>query len=146
MAEKSERKQHHGFKPGQSGNPKGKPRGARNHATRAVQALLDGEAEALTRKAVEKAMEGDSVALRLCLERLCPPRKDSPVIIAGLPEVKTAAELPIATGKIMVAVSTGKLTPSEGQAVAGILDLHRRALELGEIEARVSALEKEQKK
>ena len=52
------------YKPGQSGNPKGKPKGALNHATRTVLELLDGEAEALTRKAVEKALEGDGVALR----------------------------------------------------------------------------------
>ena len=40
------------FVKGQSGNPAGKPQGCRNHATRTAEALLDGEAEALTRKAV----------------------------------------------------------------------------------------------
>jgi Family of unknown function (DUF5681) len=58
---------------GQSGNPRGKPRGARNRATLLAEALLDGEAEALTRKAIEKALEGDGMALRLCLERVLPP-------------------------------------------------------------------------
>jgi Family of unknown function (DUF5681) len=38
------------FKPGESGNPAGKPKGARNKVTLAIEALLDGEAEALTRK------------------------------------------------------------------------------------------------
>lgn len=51
------------------GNP-GKPRGARHKATQAALALLDGEAATLTRKAVEMALEGDTTALRLCLERI----------------------------------------------------------------------------
>jgi hypothetical protein len=52
------------FKPGQSGNPAGKPRGSRNRTTLAVEALLDGEAETLTRKAIELAKAGDLAALR----------------------------------------------------------------------------------
>jgi len=55
------------FKPGQSGCPGGRPKGALNKATLASQALLDGEAEALTRKVVELAKNGNRVALRLCL-------------------------------------------------------------------------------
>ena len=61
------------FKPG---NP-GRPKGARHKTTLAIEALLDGEAEALTRKAIELAKAGDLVALRLCLDRICPPRKDA---------------------------------------------------------------------
>ena len=71
------------FGPGNSG----KPPGTRHRATRAVEALLDGEAEALTRKAVESALEGDTTAQRLCLEGIAPPRKDSPVSFP-LPQVK----------------------------------------------------------
>src|SRR6267378_2403412 len=41
------------FAPGQSGNPAGRPVGSRNKATLAIDALLDGEGEALTRKAIE---------------------------------------------------------------------------------------------
>ena len=55
------------FKSGQSGNPSGRPKGSLNKSTLATQALLDGEAEALTRKVVELAKEGNPVALRLCL-------------------------------------------------------------------------------
>ena len=46
---KTKKKQ--GFKPGQSGNPSGRPHGSRNKATLALEALLDGEGEAITRKA-----------------------------------------------------------------------------------------------
>src|SRR3954463_11789814 len=81
------------FQKGQSGNPRGRPPGARNRATQAIEALLDGEAETITRKAVELAKAGDTVALRLCLDRLAPVRKDRPVTFA-LPRIETTADLP----------------------------------------------------
>jgi hypothetical protein len=67
------RKQDTRFKPGESGNPAGKPRGARHKTTLACDLLLEGEAEAITRKAIELAKIGDGPALRLCLERIAPP-------------------------------------------------------------------------
>jgi hypothetical protein len=78
------------FKPGQSGNPSGKPKGSLNRVTLAIQCLLDGEGEELTRKAIELAKEGDLTALKLCLERICPPRKSRPIAI-DLPDVKTSS-------------------------------------------------------
>ena len=70
------RKQDTRFKPGESGNPAGKAKGTRHRITRAIDELLDGEADSITRKAIELAKAGETVALRLCLDRLCPPRKD----------------------------------------------------------------------
>ena len=63
------------FRKGRSGNPAGRPPGSRNRATIAAEALLEGEAQALTRKAIELALAGDTTALRLCLERIVPQRK-----------------------------------------------------------------------
>ena len=57
------------WKKGQSGNPNGRAAGSRNRATLAIEALLEGEGEALTRKAIELAKAGDMAALRLCLDR-----------------------------------------------------------------------------
>ena len=114
------------FKPGQSGNPKGKPKGTRHKATRAAQALLEGEAEALSRKAVELALAGDTTALRLCLERIAPPRKDAPLRM-DLPELYTAADAAGALRAIVAAVATGELTPSEGAALTGLVEADRRA-------------------
>lgn len=129
------------FKKGQSGNPNGKAPGTRNKATRAVQALLDGEAEALTRKCVEMALKGDSVALRLCLDRLCPPAKERAIDAdIALPDI-TAENLPQAAATIVQAVATGLLLPSEGQSLIGMLDGVRKSIELAEIEKRVAALE-----
>ena len=57
------------FEPGKSGNPIGRPKGARNQATLLAESLLEGEVEAITRKLINRALEGDTTALRLCLER-----------------------------------------------------------------------------
>jgi hypothetical protein len=65
----------------------GKTKGARHKATMAVETLLDGQVDQLTQKAVAAALEGDMTAMRLCLERICPPRKDRPVLV-DLPEMK----------------------------------------------------------
>ena len=58
------------WKKGQSGNPNGRATGSRNRATLAIEALLEGEGEALTRKAIDLAKAGDMQALRLCMDRL----------------------------------------------------------------------------
>ena len=129
------------FQKGQSGNPRGKPKGCRHRATRIAQAFLDGQAVALAQKAVELALKGDVAALRVCLERLVPPRKDTPVSIT-LPVVQTTADLPMATQAILQAVADGQLTPSEAQAISGIIVDHGKNLELGDLAVRLDALEK----
>ena len=121
------------------GNP-GKPYGSRHRATQAVQALLDGEAEALTRKAVEMAMGGDPTALRLCIERLSPPPKDAPVSFP-LTRMDRSADAAGAVAAVVAAVACGDLTPTQGERIAGIIEAWRRAVETTELAARVEALE-----
>ena len=60
------------FQKGESGNPAGRPRGARNRTTILLQKLLEDDGEALARKAIDLAKGGDLVALRMCMDRLCP--------------------------------------------------------------------------
>ena len=90
------------------GNP-GRPAGARHRITRAIEELLEGEAEGLTRKAVEVALGGDTTALRLCLERIAPARKDSPVHFE-LPPMKSVQDAVEAAQAVLRAVSEGDLT------------------------------------
>lgn len=121
------------------GNP-GKPKGARHKATTAALALLDGQAEALTQKAIETALAGDTTALRLCLDRIAPPRKDAPVSFT-LPPMTTAKDAATAAGAILDAVALGYLTPLEAAQVMGLIETYRRTLETCDLEARVAALE-----
>jgi hypothetical protein len=121
------------------GNP-GRPEGARHKTTRAVEALLAGDAEALTRKVVEVALKGDTTALRLCLERIVPVRKDCPVQI-DLPEMSNAIDAAKAAAVVLQSVAVGNITPLEGASVMGLIDSYRRTLEVTEIETRIKQLE-----
>ncbi len=121
------------------GNP-GKPPGSRHRTTQAMQALLDGEGEALTRKAVAMALEGDTTALRLCLERVAPVRKDPPVTF-DLPPMHTATDAAQAAGAVLAAVAAGELTPAEGAHVMALVETYRRTLETTDLERRIAALE-----
>lgn len=128
------------FKPGQSGNPSGKAPGTRHKVTRAVEALLEGQHAALTQKAIDLALQGDGPALRLCLDRIAPPRKDSPVSFP-LPPILTAADTVQASASILAAVATGDVTPDEAGRVMALLTAHKSLVESGDLERRIEALE-----
>lgn len=130
------------FQPGRSGNPKGRPAGSRNKATLAAEALIDKDARKLTKKAIEMALHGDTVALRLCLERLCPPRKGSPVRF-DLPEMSNAGDVRSASLALVRAVADGDLTPDEAGSVAPLIEAARKAIETDELERRIEVMEKQ---
>ncbi len=99
----------------------------------------------MTRRAVEMALGGDTTAMRLCLERLAPPRREAPLSI-DLPTFETLADLPRVTGAITQAVAGGELTPGEGQALASLVESHRKAVETADLAERVAVLESQQSK
>jgi len=98
--EKAGRKQDGRFAAGTSGNPLGKSKGSRHRVTLAVEVLLDGEAEALTRKAIEMGLAGDLTALRLCLDRIAPARRER-LVSFKLPTIATAADHPNAIAALI---------------------------------------------
>jgi hypothetical protein len=128
------------FEPGNSGNPHGRPKGSRNKTTLALEALLDGEAAAIIRKAIEKAVDGDMAALRLCVERVLPARRDRPVAFE-LPKIETAADASKASSAVLAACAEGTLSTREAAEVMALIATHRKTLELTEIEERLRALE-----
>src|SRR6516225_2641334 len=97
------------FQKGISGNPQGRPAGARNRTTVAVEALLDGEAEKLTRKAVTLALKGNVACLRLCLDRIVPPRRGRQLGFA-IPMLNSPNDAGRAMAAITAAVASGDLT------------------------------------
>jgi len=121
------------FRPG---NP-GRPLGARNKATLAALALLEGEAEALTRKAVELALAGDTVALKLVLDRLLPKGR---AIRLDLP-LRTLADLDDAGDTVRAALAEGTITLDEVGVLTNLLEARRRLIETTELERRLAALE-----
>ena len=115
------------FVKGQSGNPRGRRYGSRNKATLAAAVLLDGESEALTRKAVELALASDPTALRLCIERILPPCRERPVKFT-LPPIENAADISVAMNAVTLALARGIITPGEAERIANVVDTFARAI------------------
>ena len=128
------------FQKGQSGNLDGRPKGSRNATTIALEILLGGQATALTQKAIDVALTGDIPALRLCLDRILPPRKDSPVTF-NLPEMKTLNDTVSAMGAVVKAVGQGDLTPTEAAELTKMVQAFAKIIETAELEERVRKLE-----
>ena len=118
----------------------GSKRGSRHRVTLAIEALLEGQHEALTQAAITKALDGDGVALRLCLDRLAPPRRDAPISIT-LPPIASAADTVTASSVLLDAVAVGEVTPDEAGRVMALLTAHRTLIETADLAARVAALE-----
>ena len=131
-------------KPFAPGNP-GRPPGTPNKRTLALQEMVDGEGEAITRKAIELAKAGDATAIKLMLDRLLPPRRDRPVPFT-LPKLETAADAKAAAAAIVRSVADGDLTPSEAAELSKLLDNFTRVLEATDFQARLEALEKKANK
>ncbi len=134
------KKQGSKWKKGQSGNPAGKKPGTRHKATQLAETLLDGQTEQLVNKCVEMAIDGDSTAMRICMDRLISPRKSRPIIIQ-LPDTKTAVGVADAQSKVVKTVAEGELTIKDGQALSSILEARRKALETQDHEERLNKLE-----
>jgi hypothetical protein len=129
------------FQKGRSGNPHGRPSGARNRTTLAAEALLDGEAEKLTRKAVTLALKGNVACLRLCLDRIVPPRRSRTLHLA-LPAFNSLNDAGGAMGAITAAVASGDLTTTEAGELSRLIEAYVKVIETTDIERRIQALEK----
>ena len=128
-------------KPFQPGNRlgKGRPAGSRNKTTIALQELLDGEGEAITRKAIELAKAGNERALQLCVQRLLPPCHERSVRLP--PDITTAAGVSQASAAILAAVAEGNITPGEAVQLANVLEARRKAIETAELDRRITEIE-----
>jgi uncharacterized protein DUF5681 len=127
---------------GVSGNPKGRPPGTRNRVTVLAESLIGKQAQELTQKAIDLALSGDTVALRLCLERLVPPARERPCSYK-LPKLETCADATAALGQIAADMASGKLLASEAESLSNIVTSFVKTIEMTELEARLTALEKE---
>jgi Family of unknown function (DUF5681) len=129
------------FSKGKSGNPDGRPKGTRNAVTIAMETLLDGQAEALTQKAIDLALGGDITALRLCLDRVLPARKDRPVTFA-LPPINTPQDAAVTISAVLAAVASGELTPSDASEISKLIDVYVETFKTAELAERLNQLEK----
>ena len=128
------------FQKGRSGNPSGRPKGSRNTATLACEALLDGQAEALTQKAIQMGLEGDAMALRLCMDRICPPLKNR-LVAFPLPPINSARDAADAMSAVMGAVAEGRLTPADAAEISKVVACAVKAFEAAEFADRSARIE-----
>ncbi len=132
------------FQPGQSGNPAGRPKGSKHKALRLVEAMLEGGAREVVEAVLQAARNGDVAACRVVLERILPVRRERPVEIS-LPDTSTAAGVSKAAQCVLESVADGTITWSEGKALADMVEMRRKCLELEDIEQRLQVLEQRQK-
>jgi hypothetical protein len=128
------------FVKGQSGNPAGRPLGSRNKATILAETIFGSEAEAIIRLAIDKAKEGDMMAIRLCLERVFPKLRDRATLFE-LPPINNAPEALDALTGIVAGVRDGEITAAEGCELSKLVDHYLRAVEAKDFEPRLDMLE-----
>jgi hypothetical protein len=129
------------FQKGQSGNPFGRPLGARNKATVIAETMLQGEAEELTRIVLERAKGGDMAAMRMCFDRLVPVPKHRTVQL-DLPALGTAADAADAWVQITAKIAAGEIAPAEAAGMFQAVDGFVQMLQATVFEERVARLER----
>lgn len=118
----------------------GRPKGALNKTTREAQALLEANTGALTALCIEKALDGDMAALRLCMERILPPVKDRPVSFS-LPDSLLDLEQATRAGAgVLDAMAAGGITPHEAAGVMAILRQYAEMAHYRDIEEQLEKL------
>ena len=116
------------FVKGQSGNPAGRPPGARNRKTLIAEALFEANAEQIVACVIERALMGDNAALRMCIGVLMPRATERPVPFP-LPAITSAQDVERAAVEITAAVGTGVLTPREALELLRVVDRSMKIVE-----------------
>jgi hypothetical protein len=128
------------FQKGKSGNPKGKPKGARNRSTLAAEQFLEASLEGVCKTIEKEALQGNMLAAKMILDRFLPVRKDR-LLKIDLPEINTSEDILQAMRVIASAVGCGEISPSEGESLSKTLDIYAKAFETYQLESRLLQLE-----
>jgi hypothetical protein len=129
------------FKKGKSGNPGGKPKGARHKASMMAEMLFENEIAAVCHQVIDQAKEGNMQAAKIILDRLLPPRKDRPINFK-LPFIQNTADALEASRLICHAVGNGEITPLEGESLSKIVEIQAKNIDLFDFGTRLQAIEK----
>lgn len=115
------------FAPGQSGNPRGKPPGTRNHATQALEDLIAGRLLPLGGKVLDKAEEGEPWAARLIIGRFLPRAKAPPPAVE-LPPILGPNDVDAASAAVLAAAAEGEISPREALVLHQLVEARGRAV------------------
>ena len=127
----------------QAGNTygKGRPVGSKNGVTLAAENLIQGEGEALSRKLIELALDGNVACLKTAIERLVPVCKSRPIMLSDMPKINNISEASTLTGYVLDAVAEGRISPIEGEVLSRSCERHLKALEVRDLEQRLAIIE-----
>jgi len=123
------------FAPGESGNPAGRPKGARNKASILAAQLFEQKVEAVAEKIIERALGGSVAAMRLFLDRATPQLRDR--IAFEMPELRTSDDAIDAQLALVTAVGAGEVSPREAERMMGLLETIMSTLSNRERNARI---------
>lgn len=129
------------FKKGKSGNPRGKPKGARHKASLMAEMLFENGIEGVCKQVLTQAKEGNLHAAKIILDRLLPPRKDRPINFK-LPFIQNTTDALEASRLICHAVCNGEITPLEGESLSKMVGIQAKNIELFDFGSRLEAIEK----
>jgi hypothetical protein len=129
------------FLRGVSGNPGGKPKGARSHVHRAIDKLLAENGADIVDRIVKAARSGDVGAMRLVIDRLTPPRRARPLQLEGFPLIHTLADCDAAMSVILKATAEDLIDLDQAKTLTELIETKRKCLEAVQLEARIAALE-----
>ena len=115
------------FKPGVSGNPSGKPKGAKDKRTALRQLLVPHQGK-LLETLIDFAKAGDMTAMKICMDRLMPPLREDPIRVT-IPKIESADDCTKAQANVLNAVAAGQMLPSEGTVLSGLINAQRLAYE-----------------
>jgi len=124
-------------RPFANGNP-GRPTGSKNRTTLLAASLLEGKCDKLLSKAFKLAEAGNVPMLKSLLARLLPRDR---LIEIDLPPLESADDAVEALGHILRAVSEGRISPSEGAALAALINSQTRAIDIADLVKRMDSLE-----
>lgn len=125
------------FKPGKSGNPNGKPKGAKNKRA-AYRELFEKKSEDLIKKAIQLAEGGDVPCLKLCIDRIVSPYRaeDATIFLDDMTGTLTEKG-----EKIIEAMGSGDVSPSDTASMLTAIAAQVRITEMDDLTKRIETLE-----
>lgn len=129
------------FKPGNQFG-KGRPEGSRNRVSTSAMNLLKGEEQALSRRAIDSALNGNVQMLQFCLSRILPPPpKDIPVILKGMPRCDGIESAQALSAFVLEKLAQGELNPMQANVISGMVERHIRCLLVTDLDKRLCVIE-----